>query len=417
MCQLTTDKSIWLQILPFRRLKGISILAVSLSLMGCASLKSAHKDHEAIAQPAEREEDPGRGEASSLSLSSEFYLSISKPSEYELFLRSDLLEQETPTGQEILTEIWESGLTMDTLEFLESSLQPDSAEIGYTETEPVEVEPGHFHGMSPYRPVFSLFGRGEGGSTYSPTTASSETSTSSSSTTTPGALQSFNWFRPAADSPSNYGPYPSVTPLVRTAPEDNELSKEVTLLFAPPLDNAYILRGLNPRCWYGRGHCGVDMYSAKGKGDSVRAVEDGIVLEVGTRRRYGHYAIVFHKGGILSLYSHALEDPDLEPCQQVKKQEVIAKVGKSGNARAPHLHFEMIDLDKGWHGMADLDTLVDRICKSQKNQKALASIKSNLEKLIFRKDLKLDPLDYIPNIARNPDKFRVGAQRSQAKAK
>ncbi len=370
MYLLTIDKSIWLQILSFCRYRRISVLVISLGIMGCASVRPMNHGDGTLARSTEREKDLEMLNTSPTSLPGNFYLSISKPSEYELFLRSNSPNPEKLTQEEELTEIWESGLSQDTLKFLEASMQFDSSEILSTQAQPI-----HLYRINPYHSAFSVV---------------------------------------------SYPIYPPSSPRIPIRPtppiwEDNESAMQVSPFFTPPVDNAYIIRGLNPRCWYGRGHCGVDIATAKGKGDNVRAVEDGIVLDAGVRKRYGYYAIILHKGGIASLYSHTLKDPDLKPCQQVKKQEVIAKVGESGNARSPHLHFEMIDLDKGWQGKTNLNSFIAQICNGHKNK--LTAIRENLERLLFRKDLKIDPLEYIPNIARNPSRFRIGSPKMHAKGK
>lgn len=371
MYPLTIDRSIWLQILSFCRYRRISVLVLSLGIMGCASVRPISQGDGTLARSTEREKDLEMLNTSSTSSSSSFYLSLSKPSEYELFLRSNPPESENLSQEEELTEIWKSGLSEETLGFLETSMQFDSSEILSAQAEPL-----HLHRINPYPSAFLV----------------------------------------------SHPIYPPSSPRVPIRPipfisEDNESAMPVSPLFVPPVDNAYIIRGLNPRCWYGRGHCGVDITTAKGKGDNVRVVEDGIVLDAGIRKRYGYYAIVLHKGGIASLYSHTLKNPNLEPCQQVKKQEVIAKIGESGNARSPHLHFEMIDLDKGWQRKTDLNSLITEICKGHKNKNKLAAIRENLEGLLFRKDLKIDPLEYIPTIARNPSRFRIGSPRMHARGK
>jgi murein DD-endopeptidase MepM/ murein hydrolase activator NlpD len=73
----------------------------------------------------------------------------------------------------------------------------------------------------------------------------------------------------------------------------------------------------------------------------VKAAEDGIVAYAGNELTgYGNLVLVRHSNGYVTAYAHAKEllvkrgDP-------VKRGQVIARSGQSGNVSAPQLHFEI----------------------------------------------------------------------------
>lgn len=87
-----------------------------------------------------------------------------------------------------------------------------------------------------------------------------------------------------------------------------------------------------------RHHDGVDLRSAQG--DPIYAAREGVVRYSGRMRGYGSTVIIEHGGGVTTLYAHASE-LYVRTGQRVERGEVIAAVGATGNATAPHLHFEI----------------------------------------------------------------------------
>lgn len=92
----------------------------------------------------------------------------------------------------------------------------------------------------------------------------------------------------------------------------------------------------------GRRHDGVDLLAPKGT--PIYAVLDGVVEVVsnggGGFRGYGRVIVINHNGQLWSLYSHNSVNL-VKVGQQVKKGDVIAKVGSTGRASANHCHFEI----------------------------------------------------------------------------
>jgi murein DD-endopeptidase MepM/ murein hydrolase activator NlpD len=90
-------------------------------------------------------------------------------------------------------------------------------------------------------------------------------------------------------------------------------------------------------------HEGIDL--AAPEGTAVLAAHDGVVvLESDSWGRYGKVIVV--KGeGLLTVYAHNSANK-VEKGDRVRRGQHIAKVGATGDASAPHLHFETRILDE-----------------------------------------------------------------------
>jgi murein DD-endopeptidase MepM/ murein hydrolase activator NlpD len=89
-----------------------------------------------------------------------------------------------------------------------------------------------------------------------------------------------------------------------------------------------------------RFHQGLDM--PRPAGSPVRAVREGVVIFAGWRGSYGRLVILKQSGGIRTWYGH-LSAMTVEPGQRVAAGALIGRVGSSGLATGPHLHFEVRD--------------------------------------------------------------------------
>ena len=89
-----------------------------------------------------------------------------------------------------------------------------------------------------------------------------------------------------------------------------------------------------------RFHSGIDLGAKMGA--DIRSSLDGTVAYIDDKGEtsYGKYIMVRHAQGVTTLYGHCSRIV-ANLGQSVKKGEVIAKVGSTGNSTGPHLHFEV----------------------------------------------------------------------------
>ena len=87
-----------------------------------------------------------------------------------------------------------------------------------------------------------------------------------------------------------------------------------------------------------RFHYGLDLVADSGA--DICSFADGTVTVVGESNSYGNYCVVVHENGCSTLYAHCSRI-SASSGKAVSKGEVIAKVGETGMATGPHLHFEL----------------------------------------------------------------------------
>lgn len=88
-----------------------------------------------------------------------------------------------------------------------------------------------------------------------------------------------------------------------------------------------------------RFHTGVDIPAPLGA--DVVAVEDGQVISTGYLGAYGNHIVIDHGGGFSSMYAH-LSVILVREGQEVKRGQIIGRVGSTGWSTGPHLHFEIL---------------------------------------------------------------------------
>jgi murein DD-endopeptidase MepM/ murein hydrolase activator NlpD len=104
------------------------------------------------------------------------------------------------------------------------------------------------------------------------------------------------------------------------------------------------------RHWSSGRHTGVDF--AVPVGTEVLAAANGTIMPSGWGKSYGLQLVCRVKGGFV-IYAH-LSKTLVKPGQKVKKGQVIALSGNTGNSTGPHLHFELRNQAR-WTGGRALD--------------------------------------------------------------
>jgi hypothetical protein len=88
----------------------------------------------------------------------------------------------------------------------------------------------------------------------------------------------------------------------------------------------------------GGNHLGTD-YPAK-EGTTVYSKGEGIVANESVSADYGNAVLINHFDGYQTLYAH-LKSKNVSPGDLIYKDQPIGKVGQTGNATGPHLHYEV----------------------------------------------------------------------------
>ena len=89
----------------------------------------------------------------------------------------------------------------------------------------------------------------------------------------------------------------------------------------------------------GKANDGINL--AVPEGTPVKAAEDGVVAYAGNELKgYGNLVLVRHANGYVTAYAHASELL-VKRGDSIKRGQVIAKSGQSGEVASPQLHFEI----------------------------------------------------------------------------
>lgn len=111
-----------------------------------------------------------------------------------------------------------------------------------------------------------------------------------------------------------------------------------------PVDFRYITSGfsaarLHPILGIFRKHEGIDYAAATGS--PVEAAGDGVVTVAGRAGGYGNLIEIQHRNGIVTRYGHLSSiGMGIHPGTRVRQGEQIGRVGMTGLATGPHLHYE-----------------------------------------------------------------------------
>ncbi|MBK0327191.1 M23 family metallopeptidase [Rhodobacteraceae bacterium F11138] len=120
---------------------------------------------------------------------------------------------------------------------------------------------------------------------------------------------------------------------------------EVLRVFAQPVEGARLssVFGRRTHPIYGnvRMHTGVDFAAAGGT--PVHATAPGQVSFIGWRNGYGRVVELTHGSDTMTRYAHLSSTPDeLAQGQRVAAGDMIGRVGATGTATGPNLHYEVL---------------------------------------------------------------------------
>lgn len=123
-------------------------------------------------------------------------------------------------------------------------------------------------------------------------------------------------------------------------------------LLRAPATNVCISSGYGRR--NGRLHRGVDLHT-RGRGD-VLAAGDGVIRKADWHPDFGNMIVIEHGAGVYTLYGHMAGFRDgVAPGLLVREGDVLGPIGMTGDAKAPHVHYEILvgefNSPKGAFGM------------------------------------------------------------------
>ncbi|GIK82425.1 MAG: LysM peptidoglycan-binding domain-containing M23 family metallopeptidase [Pseudorhodoplanes sp.] len=165
----------------------------------------------------------------------------------------------------------------------------------------------------------------------------------------PGARPATNASRvpPPAPAPQRYASAPAPMPTARVATPVAEAVKDEPPTSADAHAGAAgfrwpargrIIAGFGPKPT-GQQNDGVNI--ALPEGTPVKAADDGVVAYAGSELKgYGNLVLVRHSNGYVTAYAHASELL-VKRGDTIKRGQVIAKSGQTGNVTSPQLHFEI----------------------------------------------------------------------------
>ncbi|MEO1553251.1 MAG: M23 family metallopeptidase [Pseudomonadota bacterium] len=114
------------------------------------------------------------------------------------------------------------------------------------------------------------------------------------------------------------------------------------LLATAPVNGACMTSGFGPR--YGRPHKGIDLQSKPAR--TVYSAAPGRVLEVSQQTGFGNQVLIAHGNGVFTRYAHLANfTAGLAPGQDIGFGQPLGRMGKTGNATAIHVHYEVLTGD------------------------------------------------------------------------
>jgi len=128
--------------------------------------------------------------------------------------------------------------------------------------------------------------------------------------------------------------------LIKDYEKQQAAAAKQKLLWPLPSNRLKISSKFGWRILYGKDdfHYGIDLPAPYGT--EIYAANDGTVLKARYSASYGYYILISHGGNLSTLYAHCSKLL-VKQGDTVKRGQVIAKVGSTGNSTGYHLHFEV----------------------------------------------------------------------------
>ena len=111
------------------------------------------------------------------------------------------------------------------------------------------------------------------------------------------------------------------------------------VLAASPVNGACMTSGFGPR--FGRMHKGIDLQAKPAV--PVYSAAPGRVLEVSQQSGFGYQVLIGHGNGVFTRYAHlAYFAEGLKAGQKIGFGQPLGLMGRTGNATAIHVHYEIL---------------------------------------------------------------------------
>jgi murein DD-endopeptidase MepM/ murein hydrolase activator NlpD len=116
-------------------------------------------------------------------------------------------------------------------------------------------------------------------------------------------------------------------------------------LLLKPVDSARLTSGYGPRSnpvlKRRQMHRGIDW--AAPRGTPVRAAGNGVVVAIERSGAYGRYIEIDHGGTVATVYAHLHRFASgMRVGRRVRQGDLIGRIGSTGRATGPHLHYEVL---------------------------------------------------------------------------
>ncbi len=140
---------------------------------------------------------------------------------------------------------------------------------------------------------------------------------------------------PSAKSKTTTSKAKATSKTFKPAPLRDAAGPEYDQYYSWPVGGGIITQSLH-------GYNGVDIGAPTGSNIYASAAGTVIIAKAngGWNGGYGNYIVVAHDNGTQSLYAHASKVL-VSPGDSVSQGELVGKVGRTGEATGPHLHFEI----------------------------------------------------------------------------